>query len=142
MKLPPTLLRAKKEISGGLSTQHPIKLAAGLALCAALFTWTAPHVIPTIGDGEGASVAVEPVNTDTDRNDPAKEGADYRGIQNSSVGTPQSNREQVEQIEHKIDSLLAKDARTPFKTNTLLNREVKRLDQQIDAKWLAAAVDL
>ncbi len=148
MKLPPKIIRAKKLISEGLSTQHPIKLAVGLALVAVLFTWTALHVIPKYGDRGGAPVAFEPVHTDRDftigsssRKYRVAEG-DYRDrIQNFSVGAPRSNREQVAHIENQIDGLLAKEKITSFKGNTLLNREVKRLDQQIDAMWLAVMVD-
>ena len=147
MKLPPRFITAKKLISEGLSTQHPIKLAVGLALVAVLFTWTAWHVIPEYGDGGGAPVAFEPVHTDTDLtigSSPRKyrvaAGDDRGGIQNLSVGAPRSNREQVAHIENQIYGLLAKEAITSFKGNTLLNREVKRLDQQIDAMWLEAMV--
>ena len=144
MKLPPALLRAYKEISGGLSTQHPIKLAAGLALGLLLISWTAAHVIPEYGYGGGTPVVFEPMNTDARPNRGSFRAAardDYSAVQNSSVEAPRSNPEQVVRIENQIDGLLAKEATMPFKGNTLLNREVKRLDQQIDAMWLAVMVD-
>lgn len=148
MKLPPEFIRAKKRISEGLSTQHPTKIVVGLVLGAVLITWTALQVVPKYGNGAGVPVVFERAYTDMDGDRASSwqryrvaERGDYGEIQNSIVGAPRSIPERVARIENQIDGLLAKSGTIPFKVNTLLNREVKRLDHQIEVMWIEAMAD-
>ncbi len=64
MNVAKQITKAKMEISRGLATQHPVKLAAGLALAAVLLTGTAMHYARNSTDEMGSPSSMEQQRVD------------------------------------------------------------------------------